>query len=102
MPSKTSNKELYAMQKQQYHESLTRLQAELKNTKFDDHAHQQAALDLGQNVQAILEHPGQAPFAHHYRLMGRLQEAVTRFEASHPALTGAVTGVIDSLNKMGI
>ncbi|MFH0919286.1 MAG: DUF4404 family protein [Fibrobacterota bacterium] len=90
------------MEKKNYHESLTRLQAALKGTTFNDHGHKQAALELHDNVKVILEHPGEAPFAHHYRLMGRLQDAVTRFEASHPGLTAAAASVIDALNKMGI
>ena len=90
------------MQKKLYRESLTRLQSELKNATFSDHGHTQTALELDRHVQTILEHPGDAPFVHHYRLMNRLLEAATRFEASHPALTSSVTGVIDALNKMGV
>jgi hypothetical protein len=90
------------MLKKDYHESLARLQAELKTAKLDEHPGKEAALELAQDVQSILEHPGEVPFAHHYRLMGRLRDALDRFEASHPSLTEALSRVIDTLNNMGI
>lgn len=90
------------MSKKVFHQSLRELHTELKKTEFGDKGKQEFSGHLISDVQAIMEHPGETPFLHHYNLMNRLKEAALHFESSHPDLTAAVVRVTDALNKMGI
>jgi len=38
----------------------------------------------------------------HRSMIGQLKEAVFKYEASHPTLSGNITSVIDALGQMGI
>jgi hypothetical protein len=59
--------------------------------------------ELRRDTKATLEHPD-----HHVALSadpsfrGRLEEAVRRYEASHPALTRAAQNVLDVLTANGL
>jgi hypothetical protein len=57
---------------------------------------------LSADIQALLAQPGAVTHASRRTIMGRLQEAVTRFEVSHPDLTATVARVSQALADMGI
>ena len=55
-----------------------------------------------QDIQRLLDEEGGQSTPHHRSLIGRIEEATTHFEASHPNLTAAAGRVIDALSSMGI
>jgi len=57
---------------------------------------------LSADIQALLARPGAVTRASHQTIMGRLQEAITRFEVSHPDFTATVARVSQALADMGI
>jgi len=90
------------MSKKLYQESLQKLQAELKNTTVVQKNSQEIISTLSGNVLAILDHPGEVPFIHHYNLLSTLKDSVAHFEADHPSLTSSIRNVIHTLSNMGI
>jgi len=57
---------------------------------------------LAADIQALLAKPGAVTHASRQTITGRLQEAITRFEVSHPDLTATVARVSQALADMGI
>ena len=57
---------------------------------------------LSVDIQTLLAQPGAVKRAKHDTLIIRLQEAVTRFEVSHPELTATLAQVSKALGDMGI
>ena len=93
------------MSKMHLHQSLTNLHKEitaLKDTREIDSDAAHVLHTLTQNIQNVLEHPGEAVVEHHYTLLDNLKEAVGYFEVSHPKLNGLINSVINSLNALGI
>ncbi|OGJ87109.1 MAG: hypothetical protein A2268_15485 [Candidatus Raymondbacteria bacterium RifOxyA12_full_50_37] len=90
------------MSKQKYHESLKNLHQELGRITAAPPMSDKIRLELSAHVLDILEHPGEAPFVQHYKLMNSLQNAVRHFEVSHPALTASLNSAINTLNNLGI
>jgi hypothetical protein len=78
---------------------LEALHAELRRTDaVDDHSRDLLRAVEG-DIQEALERTGNGEPE---SLVERLRETVDRFEGTHPALTEAVSRVLDSLVKMGI
>jgi hypothetical protein len=90
------------MSKRLYRESLTKLAKELKNSTFTDPHAQAVSGSLMDDIQKILEHPGEVTFLHHHNLMNNLKISIRHFEVSHPSLTGLMDNVINTLNNLGI
>ena len=57
---------------------------------------------LSVDIQALLARPGAATRAKHQSITVRLQEAVSRFEVSHPDFTATMAQVSKTLADMGI
>lgn len=57
---------------------------------------------LSVDIQALLARPGAATRASHQSIIVRLQEAVSRFEVSHPDFTATMAQVSKTLADMGI
>jgi hypothetical protein len=80
-------------------ELLEALHAELRRTRAVDDESRELLRAVDGDIQRALERSGeQEPDS----LIERLRETVDRFEGTHPALTEAVSRVLDSLVKMGI
>jgi hypothetical protein len=77
---------------------LELLQQELAQARADGDDEELARLEA--EAQALID-GAPAPEAH-ASLRRRLDEALPRFEASHPTLTLAISQVIDTLNRMGL
>ncbi len=60
----------------------------------------EAAAELAEHVDAYLG--GEQGDQEHGALIDRLREGVLRFEVSHPTLSHAVQGVVDSMTASGI
>ena len=57
---------------------------------------------LSTDIQALLAQPGAVTRASHRTIMARLQEAIARFEVTHPDFTATVARVSQALADMGI
>ncbi|MBI3244518.1 MAG: DUF4404 family protein [Chloroflexi bacterium] len=90
------------MNKQQLHEKLEQLHAELQQAQTVDAGERELLRSLMKDIQELLDRPGDAS-AHQYHSLGeRLSAALLRFELSHPALTASIAQAIDGLNRIGI
>jgi hypothetical protein len=81
--------------------SLAQLQAQLDELRAVDPA---VAAHLGQTLaQAQTALAGStSPGPEHETVVEQLQDALARYEASHPMLAGTLRSVIDGLAQMGI
>lgn len=79
-------------------ELLESLHAELRRTDAVDEASRELLREVDGDIREALERTGEHPDS----LTSRLRETVERLEGTHPALTEAVTRVLDALVKMGI
>lgn len=77
---------------------LESLHAELRRTNAVDDSSRELLREVDGDIRLALERAGEHPDS----LTSRLRETVERFEGTHPALTEAVTRVLDALVQMGI
>jgi len=80
-------------------ELLEALHAELRRTDAVDERSRALLREVDGDIQNALARAGGAQSE---SFVERLRETVDRFEGTHPALTEAVTRVLDSLVAMGI
>lgn len=89
------------MDKQQLHEKLQQLHAELDQVECSEGNQREILQKAASDIQDLLAQ--QEESAEHYRyLRGRLKEAVAQLEASHPEATLRIRQMIDELAYMGI
>ena len=89
------------MDKQQLHEKLKQLHAELDQVECPDSDQREVLQKVASDIQDLLAR--QEERAEHYRDLGeRLKEAVAQLEAAHPEATLRMRQVIDQLAFMGI
>lgn len=88
------------MDKQQLHNRLEQLHAELQQIESVDEGEQQLLRTLMSDIKKLTEagESDQVPD----RLGEGLKEGIELFEASHPQATMLMGQVIDALAKMGI
>jgi uncharacterized protein DUF4404 len=80
-------------------ELLEALHEELRRTKAVDDRSRTLLRAVDGDIQDALARTGGAQSE---SFIERLRETIDRFEGTHPALTEAVTRVLDSLVSMGI
>jgi hypothetical protein len=89
------------MDKQQLHEKLQQLHAELDQVESSRGNQREILQKVASEIQDLLAR--QEEGAEHYRDLGeRLKEAVAQLEASHPEATLRIRQMIDQLAYMGI
>ena len=89
------------MDKQQLHEKLQRLHAELDQLECSDSNQREILQKVASDIKDLLAR--QEEGAEHYRDLGeRLNEAVAQLEASHPEATLRIRQMIDQLAYLGI
>ena len=89
------------MDKQQLHEKLQQLHAELDQVESSGGNQREILQRVASEIQDLLAR--QEEGAEHYRDLGeRLKEAVAQLEASHPEATLRIRQMIDQLAYMGI
>ena len=89
------------MDKQELHEKLERLHAELNRAESSDTNQREILQQVVTDIQKMLARQGET--TEQYRgLRERLKEAVAQLEASHPEATLRMRQVIDQLSYMGI
>jgi hypothetical protein len=89
------------MDKDSLNESLVKLRDELRYAPVDDSA-KDALQRLDGDIHRILQSEGSCPPAHQASLRESLQDSVKHFEATHPAITALMNGLIKALSDMGI
>ena len=89
------------MDKQQLHEKLEQLHAELDQVECPDSNQQEILQKVASDIQDLLAHQEEGK-KHYLDLGERLKEVVVQLEASHPEATLRMRQVIDQLAYMGI
>jgi Domain of unknown function (DUF4404) len=87
---------------QDLREQLERLHTELQRTQSVDEETRALLESLMVDTRHLIEHEGDELTERHQTLNGRLEEAVARFEGTHPDLAYVMARVIDTLSGLGI
>jgi hypothetical protein len=90
------------MDKQQLHQMLEQLHAELSQAQSVDADDRELLKNLKTDVQVILERADEASPQQYSSLGDRLREAIKQYEISHPRLTWAMGEVLDILSRSGV
>ena len=90
------------MTKQDLHDSLSHLHAELNKVKHVDKASAELLEKLDRDIRRVLDNPGEIPESHHKSLRENLDASVAHFAVSHPALASLMIRVVNALSEMGI
>ncbi|MFN8372726.1 MAG: DUF4404 family protein [Anaerolineae bacterium] len=85
------------MVKEDLDKALEQLHSELGRTENMGDATREVARVLQSDIQQALADP-----EHHPALLRRLEDNVAHLEAEHPALTAAVSTVVNILSNMGV
>ena len=88
------------MDKQQLNAHLEQLHTDLNETEPTDET-RDAHETLKRGIRDVLDNP-EAESHHYDSLRERLNEALLRFEVSHPLLFASTQRALDALNEMGI
>jgi hypothetical protein len=81
---------------------LQQLHDEISNLQSVDENNSDLLRDIDGDIRALLERSGEQPIEVHPTIIGRLEDAVGEFEATHPDLTALISKVLDSLSIAGI
>jgi len=81
--------------------TISELERELRGMNSLDTESRRMLEQAMQDIRDALQAEEQ-PAADRQPLVGRLQEAVERFESTHPSLTAVLGRLIDGLAQMGI
>lgn len=83
-------------------ELLKRLHGALEDSKSISDGDRKLLKQLSLDIRELLARPNGAADAGQGSILVRLQEAVTRFEVTHPDITGTLAAVSKTLSDMGI
>ena len=81
---------------------LTRLHGALEGSTSISDGDRKLLKQLSVDIQELLARPNGSADARHGSILVRLQDAVTRFEVTHPDITGTLAAVSKRLSDMGI
>lgn len=77
---------------------LEQLHEELARTKSVDEKGREMLRHLSADIQQFLDPDRENPTT----LLGRLQDAIDHFEVEHPAITAALSQMLNTLSNAGI
>ena len=83
-------------------EKLEQLHAELQRTESVDTETQALLESLMADTRHLMEHEGEGLTEHHQTFNSRLEQALARFEGTHPELAYVMARVMDTLSGLGI
>ena len=86
------------MTDQKLRELLQQLHDELERTKSVDEKGREMLRQLNEDIQQFLDPTRDNPTT----LLGRLQDAIDHFEVEHPAITTALSHMMNALSNAGI
>jgi hypothetical protein len=82
---------------------LEELHRKIESTNSVDEKGRELLSHLSVDIRNLLERTGhEAQLRGTGREVGRLQEAIEHFEVTHPALTAALSQLLNTLNNAGI
>jgi len=90
------------MKRQQLQQSLKQMRTELEKAQTLDISVRQDLLTIVEDIESAIRDGDELHEEQRQPLRERLQDAVWRFEESHPTLTMIVGQVMDDLGRMGI
>ena len=90
------------MEKQELHERLERLHAELNQIHSVDPEEREMLSQLAGDIRALLDRPEAERRPGYAELGGRLRTSVGRLEASYPRATMLMGQVIETLAGIGL
>jgi hypothetical protein len=91
------------MDKQQLHQLLEQLHAELSRAEKVEGEELELLKNLKADVQTLLARAEEEPSPQQYSSLGdNLREAIRQFEISHPNLTWAMGEVLEILSRAGV
>lgn len=90
------------MEREKLQAMLTELQTELDQTKPEDREKRAALTNLVTNLETILDREEDDLGPHFDSLSDELRTSIQQFEVSHPALTAALSHMLDTLSQAGI
>ena len=88
------------MENQRLSKQLQELQTQLQQAKTLEQNDREALLQLVKDIQSTLVRTGES--GEYESAVQKLEDAVQRFEVTHPQMTAAMARVINSLSTMGI
>jgi hypothetical protein len=83
-------------------ELLKQLHGALENSPSIGDKDRELLKQLSLDIQGLLAKPGEAGSAKHESTVAGLEDAIVRFEVTHPDITGVLAGVSKALADMGI
>jgi hypothetical protein len=88
------------MGNQRLNKQLQELLTQLQQAKTLEQGDREALLQLVKDIQATLTRTGKSE--EYASAVQRLEDAVQRFEVTHPQITATMARVINGLSNMGI
>lgn len=92
---------LIKMDKQNLHQELQRLHADLQQIESPDTADREILSRLEEDIRRILERK-ETNAEHYQNLTDRLRDAIAKLEAAHPTTTMLMRQVLDQISYLGI
>jgi len=86
------------MTEQRLRELLQQLHDELERTETVDEKGRELLKHLSLDIQKFIDPKEESDFT----IFGRLQDAIDHFEVDHPAITAALSQMLNALNNAGI
>ena len=90
------------MDDQELRKLIEQLHAEIQNTHEVDEKGQKLLLHLESDIRDLLDRIGEDAVPIHPSTIQRLEEGLSHFEVTHPALTELLSRLLETLSNAGI
>ena len=90
------------MDDKEFRKHIQRLQIEIQNTQTLNEKDQELLVQLDSDIHEILSNKQGSVANLHPNTVQRLEDGLSRFEATHPVLTNLISQVLEVLNSAGI
>lgn len=90
------------MDNEHLRDSLHQLHAEIQHVDSVDDATRAVLEDLAGDIRALIERQEHTPAHLDHGLRQRLNNNITYFELTHPALSASISRVLDALVQLGV
>ena len=90
------------MEDQELRKLIEELHAEIQNTHSVDKKGQELLLHLEADIQELLSRADGAVTPLHPTTIQRMEDGLSHFEVTHPALTSLLSRLMESLSNVGI
>jgi hypothetical protein len=90
------------MEDQELRELIDKLHTEIENTHTVDEKGKELLAHLESDIRMLLARTGESTIPVQPTTIQRLEEGISHFEATHPALTALLSRFLESLSNAGI